>query len=44
MVHANQVGTLASVLGIFAAAALAAAAGPALRAGRVDPIEALRTP
>jgi putative ABC transport system permease protein len=29
MVHANQVGTLASVLGIFAAAALAAAAGPA---------------
>jgi predicted permease len=43
MINANQIETLAGVVAIFAAAALAAAAGPAWRAGRVDPLTALRT-
>jgi ABC-type antimicrobial peptide transport system permease subunit len=43
MVNADQAATLSSVLAIFAAAALAAAAGPAWRASRVDPIVALRS-
>jgi putative ABC transport system permease protein len=42
-VHADQTATLSGVLMIFVAAALAAAAGPAWRASRVDPIVALRT-
>ncbi len=43
MVNADQTAVLAAVVGIFVAAALAAAAGPAWRASRVDPIIALRT-
>jgi FtsX-like permease family len=42
-VHANLPSTLGVVVAIFVAAALAAAAGPAWRASRVDPIVALRT-
>jgi ABC-type antimicrobial peptide transport system permease subunit len=43
MVNADQTAALSSVVTIFVAAALAAAAGPAWRASRVDPIVALRT-
>jgi predicted permease len=42
MVNANQMGALCFVVAIFAAAAVAAAAGPAWRASRVDPNIALR--
>ena len=42
-VHANLPASLAAVVAIFVAAALVAAAGPAWRASRVDPIVALRT-
>jgi ABC-type antimicrobial peptide transport system permease subunit len=42
MVNANQSAALGGVVAIFAAAALAAAAGPAWRASRLDPVEALR--
>jgi putative ABC transport system permease protein len=42
MVNANQTAVLLGVVAIFAAAALAAAAGPAWRASRVDPLVALR--
>jgi putative ABC transport system permease protein len=44
MVNANQAAALSGVVAIFVAAALAAAAGPAWRASRVDPIVALRMP
>ena len=43
MVNADQMVALSGVVAIFVAAALAAAAGPAWRASRVDPIVALRT-
>ena len=43
MVNANTDAALGSVLAVFAGAALVAAAGPAWRASRVDPIAALRT-
>ena len=43
MVNADQTAALSGVVAIFIAAALAAAAGPAWRASRVDPIVALRT-
>jgi putative ABC transport system permease protein len=43
MVNADQTAALTGVGMIFVAAALAAAAGPAWRASRVDPIVALRT-
>ena len=43
MVNADQTAALSGVVAIFVAAALAAAAGPAWRASRVDPIVALRT-
>ena len=43
MVNADQTAALTGVVAIFVAAALAAAAGPAWRASRVDPIVALRT-
>jgi ABC-type antimicrobial peptide transport system permease subunit len=43
MVNADQTATLSGVVAIFVTAALAAAAGPAWRASRVDPIVALRT-
>jgi putative ABC transport system permease protein len=42
MVDANRTATLAGVVAIFVVAALAAAAGPAWRASRVDPMVALR--
>jgi len=42
MVNANQSVALAGVVAIFAAAALAAAAGPAWRASQMDPVVALR--
>ena len=42
MVDANRTATLAGVVVIFTAAALGAAAGPAWRASRVDPMVALR--
>ena len=42
MVNADQTAALSGVVAIFVAAALAAAAGPAWRASRVDPIVALR--
>ena len=43
MLHADRTAALTGVVAIFVAAALAAAAGPAWRASRVDPIVALRT-
>jgi len=43
MVKADPAAALGGVVAIFAAAALAAAAGPAWRASRVDPIVALRS-
>jgi len=43
MVNADQTAALSGVVAIFVAAALVAAAGPAWRASRVDPIVALRT-
>jgi putative ABC transport system permease protein len=43
MVNADPAAALGGVVAIFAAAALAAAAGPAWRASRVDPIVALRS-
>ena len=43
MLHADQTATLSGVLMIFVAAAVMAAAGPAWRASRVDPIVALRS-
>jgi putative ABC transport system permease protein len=43
MVNADPTAALGGVVAIFIAAALAAAAGPAWRASRVDPIVALRT-
>jgi putative ABC transport system permease protein len=43
MVDADSTSALAAVVAIFVAAALIAAAGPALRASRVDPVLALRT-
>ncbi len=43
MVNADQAAALSVVVAIFVAAALAAAAGPAWRASRVDPVVALRT-
>jgi ABC-type antimicrobial peptide transport system permease subunit len=42
MVNADRTAVLSAVVAIFVAAALAAAAGPAWRASRVDPIVALR--
>ena len=42
MVNANQAAALGGVAAIFVVAALGAAAGPAWRASRVDPIIALR--
>ena len=42
MVDASTVSALAAVVAIFVVAALTAAAGPALRASRVDPVLALR--
>jgi len=42
MVNANQSAALAGVVGIFAAAVLVGAAGPAWRASQVDPVVALR--
>jgi putative ABC transport system permease protein len=42
MVNADRTAMLAGVVGIFVVAALAAAAGPAWRASRVDPMVALR--
>jgi predicted permease len=42
-VNADQTAALIGVVAIFVVAALAAAAGPAWRASRVDPIVALRT-
>jgi ABC-type antimicrobial peptide transport system permease subunit len=42
MLHADRTAALSGVVAIFAAAALAAAAGPAWRASRVDPVVALR--
>ena len=43
MVNADRIGALGAVVAIFVAAALAAAAGPAWRASRVDPVVALRS-
>jgi ABC-type antimicrobial peptide transport system permease subunit len=43
ILDANQTAALSAVVAIFIAAALAAAAGPAWRASRVDPLVALRT-
>jgi putative ABC transport system permease protein len=43
MVNADRTAALSGVVAIFVAAALAAAAGPAWRASRVDPIVALRS-
>ena len=43
MVNADRTAALSGVVALFVAAALAAAAGPAWRASRVDPIVALRT-
>jgi hypothetical protein len=43
MLHADRTAALTGVVAIFVAAAFAAAAGPAWRASRVDPIVALRT-
>jgi putative ABC transport system permease protein len=43
MVNADRTAALGGVVAIFVAAALAAAAGPAWRASRVDPVVALRT-
>jgi ABC-type lipoprotein release transport system permease subunit len=42
MVNANRAAVLAGVVAIFVVAALAAAAGPAWRASRVDPAMTLR--
>jgi putative ABC transport system permease protein len=42
MVHANRTATLAGVIAILVVAGLAAAAGPAWRASRMDPMVALR--
>jgi putative ABC transport system permease protein len=42
LVDANRTATLAGVVATFVVAALAAAAGPAWRASRVDPMVALR--
>ena len=42
MVNADQAAALGGVVAIFMAAALAAAAGPAWRASRVEPMVALR--
>ena len=42
MVNANRTATLAGVIAILIVAAVAAAAGPAWRASRVDPMVALR--
>ena len=41
--NANLPAAVAAVFGMFVVAALAAAAGPAWRASRVDPIHALRS-
>ena len=43
MVNADSAAVLTAVVGIFIAAAIAAAAGPAWRASHVDPIVALRS-
>ena len=43
MVNADQTAALGGVVAILVAAAVAAAAGPAWRASRVDPIVALRS-
>ena len=44
LVNADSTVVLSAVVALFFVAALVAASGPALRASRVDPLVALRTP